>query len=107
RAEAEWTRVEGRSDPARWAAAPHAVGYGYLYEEARCRWRLAEALLGEGRRDEAAEAARAAHEIAVRLGAGPLLAEVEALARRGRLGLGVQPSPQPGAAPRLTPPELE
>jgi DNA-binding CsgD family transcriptional regulator/tetratricopeptide (TPR) repeat protein len=108
RAEAEWTRVEGRSDPAGWAAAADAFGYGYLYEEARCRWRLAEALLGDGRRLEAAEAARAAHEIAERLGAGPLLAELEALGRRGRLGLGVEPPGQPGAAaPGLTPRELE
>ena len=108
RAEAEWTRVEGRSDPAGWAAAADAFGYGYLYEEARCRWRLAEALLGDGRRQEAAEAARAAHEIAERLGAGPLLAELEALGRRGRLDLGVEPPGQPGAAaPGLTPRELE
>ena len=78
RAEAEWTRVEGRPDPGRWSAAADAFGYGYLYEEARCRWRLAEALLGDGRRREAAEAARAAHEIAERLGAGPLLAALEA-----------------------------
>jgi DNA-binding CsgD family transcriptional regulator len=108
RAEAEWTRVEGRPDPARWSAAADAFGYGYLYEEARCRWRLAEALLGDGRRQEAAEAARAAHEIAERLGAGPLLAELEALGRRGRLDLGVEPPGQPGAAaPGLTPRELE
>jgi len=108
RAEAEWTRVEGRSDPAGWAAAADAFGYGYLYEEARCRWRLAEALLGDGRRLEAAEAARAAHEIAARLGARPLLAELEALGRRGRLDLGVEPPGQPGAAaPGLTPRELE
>ena len=107
RAEAEWTRVEGRSDPARWAAAADAFGYGYLYEEARCRWRLAEAWLVEGDREAAAEAAEAAHEIAGRLGAGPLLAAVEALARRGRLDLGVQPPRQPGDASGLTPRELE
>jgi DNA-binding CsgD family transcriptional regulator/tetratricopeptide (TPR) repeat protein len=108
RAEAEWTRVEGRSDPAGWAASADAFGYGYLYEEARCRWRLAEALLGDGRRLEAAEAATAAHEIAERLGARPLLAELEALGRRGRLDLGVEPPGQPGAAvPGLTPRELE
>ena len=108
RAEAEWTRVEGRPDPASWSAAADAFGYGYLYEEARCRWRLAEALLGDGRRQEAAEAARPAHEIAERLGAGPLLAELEALGRRGRLDLGVEPPGQPGAAaPGLTPRELE
>ncbi|HEY6709887.1 MAG TPA: AAA family ATPase, partial [Actinomycetota bacterium] len=107
RAEAEWTRVEGRSDPARWAAAADAFGYGYLYEEARCRWRLAEAWLVEGDREAAAAAAGTAHEIAGRLGAGPLLAEVEALARRGRLDLGVQPPRQPGQLPGLTPRELE
>jgi DNA-binding CsgD family transcriptional regulator len=107
RAEAEWTRVEGRPDPARWAAAAEAFGYGYLYEEARCRWRLAEALLSEGDREAAADAARAAHEIAGSLGAGPLLAEVEALARRGRLDLGVPSPRQPGEVGGLTPRELE
>jgi DNA-binding CsgD family transcriptional regulator len=106
RAEAEWARVEGRPDPAAWAAAADAFGYGYLYEEARCRWRLAEAWLLEGDRDQAAEAARAAHEIAGRLGARPLLAALEDLGRRGRLDLGGQQR-QPGAAPALTPRELE
>ncbi|HEV8374019.1 MAG TPA: AAA family ATPase, partial [Actinomycetota bacterium] len=53
RAEAEWTRLQGRSDPDRWAASAEAFGYGYVYEEARSRWRLAEALLLDGRRDEA------------------------------------------------------
>jgi DNA-binding CsgD family transcriptional regulator len=106
RAEAEWTRVEGRSDPARWAAAADAFGYGYRYEEARCRWRLAEALLVEGDRERAADQARTAHEIARRLGAAPLLAELEALGRRGRLDLGSQPPPGPDT-PGLTPRELE
>jgi DNA-binding CsgD family transcriptional regulator/tetratricopeptide (TPR) repeat protein len=106
RAEAEWTRVEGRSDPDRWSAAADAFGYGYLYEEARCRWRLAEALLGDGRREQAATQARAAHEIAERLGAAPLLATLESLGRRGRLELGVQP-PAGHEAPGLTPRELE
>jgi DNA-binding CsgD family transcriptional regulator len=106
RAEAEWTRVEGRPDPARWAAAADAFGYGYLYEEARCRWRLAEAWLLEGDRDQAATQARAAHELAERLGAAPLLEALESLGRRGRLDLGVQPPPSPDG-PALTPRELE
>ena len=106
RAEAEWARVEGRPDPGRWSAAADAFGYGYVYEEARCRWRLAEALLVDGDRDRAAEQARAAHEIAGRLGAAPLLAALEALGRRGRLDLGVQQPPNPDA-PGLTPRELE
>jgi DNA-binding CsgD family transcriptional regulator/tetratricopeptide (TPR) repeat protein len=106
RAEAEYTRVEGRPDPARWAAAAGAFGYGYLYEEARCRWRLAEALLGEGDRDQAATQARTAHELAGRLGAAPLLEALEGLGRRGRLDLGVQPAPVLDG-PALTPRELE
>src|SRR4029450_8535083 len=106
RAEAEWARAEGRPDPDRWSAAADAFGYGYLYEEARCRWRLAETLLTEGDRDRAAEQALAAHELAGRLGAAPLLATLEALGRRGRLDLGAQTRPGPDA-PGLTPRELE
>ena len=44
KAEAEWTRLQGRSDPARWQAAVDAFAYGNVYEVARCQWRLAEAL---------------------------------------------------------------
>jgi DNA-binding CsgD family transcriptional regulator len=106
RAEAEWTRLEGRSDPDRWAAAAEAFGYGYVYEQARARWRLAEALLPDGRHGQAQAAAAAAHATAVRLGAEPLRAEVEALARRGRLDLGPAAPPSEGAA-GLTPRELE
>jgi DNA-binding CsgD family transcriptional regulator/tetratricopeptide (TPR) repeat protein len=87
RAEAEWSRLEGRSDPGRWEAAADAFSYGYVYEEARCRWRLAEALLAAGRREEAAEPVRDSHAVALRLGAEPLRGRIEALARRGRLDL--------------------
>jgi DNA-binding CsgD family transcriptional regulator len=59
-----------------------------VYEEARSRWRLAEALLAHGRRDQAEAQARAAHGMATRLRAEPLRAEVDALARRGCLDLG-------------------
>jgi DNA-binding NarL/FixJ family response regulator len=51
------------------------------------RWREAEAHAAAGDRDAAAEAARAAHAIAVRLGAGWLRAEIEGLAARARLDL--------------------
>ena len=44
KAEAEWTRLQGRSDPARWQAAVQAFSYGHVYAVARCQWRLAEAL---------------------------------------------------------------
>jgi DNA-binding NarL/FixJ family response regulator/tetratricopeptide (TPR) repeat protein len=110
RAEAEWARLEGRAAPDLWAASVDAFGYGYLYEEARSRWRLAEALLAAGRREEALAPARAAHATAVRLGAEPLRAEVEALARRARLDLGSGLAPGKDVAGleiQLTPRELE
>jgi DNA-binding CsgD family transcriptional regulator len=89
RAEAEWSRLSGPSDPDKWRVALDIFGYGYPYEQARCRWRLAEALLGADRRDEAATEVAAAYEVAVRLGAAPLRQALEALARRGRLEAGL------------------
>jgi DNA-binding CsgD family transcriptional regulator len=106
RAEAEWERLQGSSASARWADAVDGFTYGYVYEEARSRWRLAEALLAEGRRDRAAAEARAAFDTAERLGAGPLRDAVEALARRARLDLG-QGVVAGQAAAGLTPRELE
>ena len=106
KAEAEWTRVQGRSDPKAWLVAVEAFSYGHVYEVARCRWRLAEALLGGGDREQATMAAQAAHQTAVRLGAEPLRAALEALARRGRLDLGAG-VPAERALAGLTPRELE
>jgi ATP/maltotriose-dependent transcriptional regulator MalT len=106
RAEAEAARLEGRADPDAWAASAEAFGYGHVYEQARSRWRLAEALLASGRREEAQVAATAAHQAAVRLGAEPLRAEVEALARRGRLDIGLASAPADGSG-GLTPRERE
>src|SRR3712207_7947246 len=54
-------------------------------EEARTRWRLAEALLASGDRAAAAKEAELSHEVAVRLGATPLRNALEGLIRRGRL----------------------
>jgi DNA-binding CsgD family transcriptional regulator/tetratricopeptide (TPR) repeat protein len=106
KAEAEWTRLRGRSDPARWQAAVDAFSYGNVYAVARCQWRLAEALAGAGDRDQATAAARAAHATATSLGAAPLRTALEDLARRGRLDLGVGLPTQRRLA-GLTPRELE
>ncbi len=105
RCTAELSRAQGRPDVALWREVVAAFDYGYVYELARARGRLAEALLHAGERDEAGEVLRLAHETAVALGARPLRAELDALARRGRLTL-------PGAAAQplttvLTPRELE
>jgi DNA-binding CsgD family transcriptional regulator len=75
---------------AAWRAALEAFGYGHRYELARCRWRLAEALLATGGSD-AREEARAllatALEEAGQMAAAPLAAGVRDLARRARLRL--------------------
>jgi DNA-binding CsgD family transcriptional regulator len=95
RVEAESARLRGQPAPELWQAAVDGFGYGHVYEVARSRWRLAEALLGTDDRVGAADQARTAHEVAMRLGAAPLRAAVEALVRRGRLDVdlpGVRPA---------------
>jgi hypothetical protein len=87
KAEAEWTRLEGHSDPERWRAAVDAFAYGHRYEIARCQWRLAEALLGVGDRTQATATARATYQTAVQLRSEPLRQAIEALAQKGRLDL--------------------
>jgi DNA-binding CsgD family transcriptional regulator/tetratricopeptide (TPR) repeat protein len=87
RLEAEAARLAGRAAPEPWAASVAAFGYGHVYEQARSRWRLAEALVAAGDRAGAAGPLRSAAETARALGAAPLLAAVTALARRARLEL--------------------
>src|SRR4051812_49151342 len=88
RLEAEAARLRGKVEPELWRTSVEAFGFGHVYEVARSRRRLAEALLAADDRAGAAAEARAAHEVAVRLGARPLREAVEALARRGGLGAG-------------------
>ena len=107
RVEAEAARLRGEAAPDLWRDAVDGFAYGHVYEQARSRWRLAEALLGVDDRAGAAEQAAAAHEVAVRLGAAPLRTAVEALVRRGRLDVDI-----PGLRPAdvdavLTPREAE
>jgi DNA-binding CsgD family transcriptional regulator/tetratricopeptide (TPR) repeat protein len=85
RLEGELARVRGAAAPALWRTAVEQFGYGNVYEQARSRFRLAEALLTENDRPGAAAELQAAHGVAVRLGAAPLRTAIEALARRGRL----------------------
>jgi DNA-binding CsgD family transcriptional regulator len=85
RAEAEWLRAEGHNGPAAWEAVLGEFGPGFVYEAARTRWRLAEALAEAGRRDEAREEWARAADAADRLGAAPLRAALDDLALRARL----------------------
>ena len=86
---AETSRLDGEHDPAAWTAAAEGLERLELpYMVAYCRWREAEAVLGSaGKRAHAAQALSAAFETASRLGARPLLSEVEALAHRARITL--------------------
>jgi len=86
RAEAEYRRAAGENDPQAWQAVLDAFGPAYMYEIARTRWRLAEALAEAGRRDEANEQWRLASQTADRLGAKPLRRALDDLARRARIG---------------------
>ncbi len=88
RAEAEYGRASGKNPPEAWQAVLTAFGPRYVYETARTQWRLAEALIEAGRTEEARPIWRAAAATATELGAAPLSAALDALARRARLDPG-------------------
>jgi len=90
RAEAEYRRASGDNDPQAWQAVLDEFGPDYVYEVARTRWRLAEALAEAGRRDEAADQWRQAAQTADKLGARPLRRALDDLARRARIGTAEQ-----------------
>jgi DNA-binding CsgD family transcriptional regulator len=97
-ARAEYERARGLARPESWVQAtatwedlerPPVAAY--------CRWREAEALVAAGAsRTEASVPLRKAHAVAARIGAKPLLRELELLAQRARLDL---------AAPDAAPPD--
>ncbi len=107
RAEAEWRRVQGDNDPQAWQAVADTFGPAYVYETARTRWRLAEALAGAGRREEAQRAWEQASETARELGALPLQQALADLARRARLGSQPPGHGGPGRLAALTAREQE
>ncbi|WP_367136942.1 AAA family ATPase [Saccharothrix sp. HUAS TT1] len=87
RAAAEESRLAGAGDPELWRRAVDGFGFGSVFEQAVCRWRLAEALLAADRRDEAATELRLACAVADELGAAPLREAVDLVARRARVAL--------------------
>ncbi|MFC7616694.1 response regulator transcription factor [Actinokineospora soli] len=94
RAEAEHSRVLGAPDPALWSAAVEAFGYGAVYEQSLCRWRLAEAHLLADDRASAADELRQADAVATTLGAKPLQDAIRRIARRARITLDPDASPR-------------
>ncbi|MFC4115289.1 ATP-binding protein [Nonomuraea zeae] len=90
RAEAEWHRVHGRLDVDLWRRVVTAFGFGFVYEEARARWRLSEALLAAGERGAAQVEWELARETAGKLRATPLESALAEFGRRARFGGGGQ-----------------
>jgi DNA-binding CsgD family transcriptional regulator len=85
---AERSRYVEGPGVAPWRAAVDAlVDADRSYLLAYARWRLAQAQVAERSLAAAAESLRLSHADAGRLGAAPLLAEIESLARRTRIDL--------------------
>ncbi|WP_432564074.1 helix-turn-helix transcriptional regulator [Kineococcus sp. SYSU DK003] len=85
---------------AAWRVTVAEFSYGDVYELARSRWRLAEACIAAGAREEGLAVLDEARRTAARLRAAPLAAALEDLARR------VRASAAPGRGP-LTARELQ
>jgi DNA-binding CsgD family transcriptional regulator len=105
---AERSRLIGENDPELWQAAVDGFRFGEesdVYEMARGRWRLSEALMLAGRRDEAVVQWRLAAEVAGRLGAAPLLQGLEDLRRRARL-TAAAPETEAGTGDTVTVPAV-
>ena len=85
---AERSRLTDEPGVPPWQAAVAALATAERpYLRAYAGWRLAQAQVSERSLGAAAESLRLAHEVARRLGAAPLLAEIEATARRTRIDL--------------------
>jgi DNA-binding CsgD family transcriptional regulator/tetratricopeptide (TPR) repeat protein len=93
-AEAEGSRLEGPPDAERWEdAARRREALQQPWEIAYARFRQAEAILvARGRKHEALPLLHEAHRIASRLGARPLVDQIERLAHRGRIRLASAPA---------------
>ena len=86
-AKAHYQRLIGADDPTCWQRAITEFEYGYRYEIARSRWRLAAALASTGDHAGAQREARSALAEATEMGAEPLAAAIHELGRRARLEL--------------------
>jgi len=88
----ERSRIRGTPDPTPWlTAAQEWASRGRPYWEAQARLRAAEALLSHrgqpGARGQATGELEAARQIAERLGAAPLLGQIQGLAKVARIHL--------------------
>jgi DNA-binding CsgD family transcriptional regulator/tetratricopeptide (TPR) repeat protein len=88
-ASVETLRTRAAASAQDWASMAEAwESHGFAFPAAYCRWRQAELTLGGGGpRGEIPAVLARAHATAARLGAAPLLREIEDLARRARISL--------------------
>jgi DNA-binding CsgD family transcriptional regulator/tetratricopeptide (TPR) repeat protein len=85
---AEQARMQGDDSAAGWATlADGWTSLGRPFRSAMARWREAEAAEAAGDRASGVEALRLSHHVASELGAVPLLAHLEVMARRLRVRL--------------------
>jgi DNA-binding CsgD family transcriptional regulator len=107
--EAEWTRLQGASSAEIWdKVATTWDTMNQPYPAAYARWRKAEALLARrARSGAAADALRSAYSAARRLGAEPILRQMEALATRAGIILEPDLGPDAPAAPAPAVPSVE
>jgi DNA-binding CsgD family transcriptional regulator len=109
--EGELARLERAGEEGAWRTAKDTwASYGVPHQAGYAGWRLAEALLAEGRRNEAETELAAAYAAAESY--VPLRQEIEGLSRRARLTLTDRAAPEPAAASEadtrgLTPRELD
>jgi DNA-binding CsgD family transcriptional regulator len=104
-ARAELARLVGDLTPERWEAACAAWdATSYPYGAAASRLRLAEALFEAGRRDDAITELRRAYDVAAALGAAPLVADIDGLARRAHVVVGAAAT-GPGGEPASNEPD--
>ena len=111
RAEAEWARLRwltGVEPPSAaevvqiWERSVTAFDYGHVFERARSLTRLAAARRAVGDTTGAQRDADQAREVAHRLGARPLLAELRELGAGRGAGSGAHPATESGRAISLT-----
>jgi DNA-binding CsgD family transcriptional regulator len=109
--QAEQTRVARAPDPDAWdVAAASLARLGRPYLHAYALWRLAEAEFAlHGRAERAQRSLRDAHQLALGIGAQPLRASIEDLARRARVSLAAKPREEAAEGARfgLTEREME
>jgi DNA-binding CsgD family transcriptional regulator len=104
-ARAEAARAARESGAEAWArAADHWAGIGRPWYAAYSRYRQGEALLGTGSRSEAATLLAEVRATAESMGAAPLRATIDGLARRARLTL---QEPTQAAAVEAVPPAVD